>query len=271
MWLIGVLLSVVSAEAGDCDVGSEQLQATIDDALLAFAVLDAQGFEDAGQQAEEQLGCVQSVLSRNEVASYHRLKGIAAFYDGDTPEAELSFHVALRLEPAYQLSSRVAPEGGPLQRVWSAARTRAVQGQQRPLNLSRGIESWVNGSQATVRSDTFPAVIQFRSGDEGMVSVWLPADRPLPVSVDTLVDLEEDAEEKKRVKRRKKGAGWWVAAGVAAGTSAALFTTSAVTRSRFDQSPNAADFEMVNGTYWGAVGAGVAALGLTSVAFATTF
>jgi len=297
MW-IGLWLSSL-AFAGTCETEThvEQVGANVEDAMLAFATLDEDGFREAAASARAALPCVAEVFSPARAAAYHRMNGILAFLDSDAVNAQLAFAAALAIEPEFKLSTKVAPEGGRLARLYAAAAMEAPASST--YSVPRGYAAYTNGAPQAERIAAWPAIIQFEHDDSAAWTGYVAAGKELvvpslavpataavtapPVEVAPPVlppDVTADAGQQKplmvdpvepkaalpKAKPEPQSGGRggrYAAAGAAIGTAGALFAVSAVTRSSFEQEPTHGKYSLVNGSYIGSVVVGVAAVGLT--------
>ena len=141
----------------------------VDDAMLAFATLDEQGVYDAADAASADLKCLDQVLTPAGAASYDRLIGIRAFMKGDTDQALVSFQAARALQPDYELSTRIAPEGGKLARLFAQAKTTADR-LTVTFRAPREVQPYVDGKPSNQYSLEAPAILQY-ADDQGHV-VW---------------------------------------------------------------------------------------------------
>lgn len=182
MFLVHLMLA--PSWAADCRTATsaEQIGATLQDAQLAYATLDEDGFAEATARATSQLACVGEVVPAPTVASYHRVMGLDAFLGGDAEAAGAAFQAALSIEPAYALSGKIAPEGGKLSRLYEAAKERPDPSTQ-PVTAPAEARVWINGVPATTRPVEIPVVIQLIVSNKPQWTVWLPAGEALPADI----------------------------------------------------------------------------------------
>jgi len=177
------LVTAAQAACPDPTPASE-LDEHVDDAVLSFATLDEEGFLAASDALSEGITCLNEVTSAEDTASYHRVMGLRAFWDGNQDDATASFQAALLLEPTARLSNKIAPEGGPLATLYASAGERAA-----PANTAFRAPAWttayVNGAEATERPAHLPALIAFSNRDGVQWSAMVPADGALPETLDT--------------------------------------------------------------------------------------
>jgi hypothetical protein len=160
-----MLLAVGVASAQDCQpTSSEQITSIMQQALLDFATLDEDSFFASTQQAEDSLPCLDEVFLPPNAAAYHRLMGLRAFFDGKDDDAVLSFRASMAIEPDYSLSSKLAPEGGKLHRLW----TSAASGPNPfigSFNAPAGKYAYVDGVETRTYAEDLPNIIQYGPGD----------------------------------------------------------------------------------------------------------
>jgi hypothetical protein len=146
-----------------CEGGSaSRLSSLTSEAMVAFVTHDGEEFERASDRAAETLLCVDELLLPPQVAAFHRLVGLRAWYDGDRQAAELAFRASLALEPSFALPERVAPSGGPLRASWDRA-TEAPRSRSMTLEPPAGVRSWVDGGVSTSRPLDLPSLVQLGS------------------------------------------------------------------------------------------------------------
>jgi hypothetical protein len=212
MFLLLALLT--SAWAGPCEgepANAQQVEAHVDDALFAFATLDEYGVHVAAEAADDAMSCLDEVLAPRRAAAYHRMVGVTAFMSGDGEVALAAFRAARALEPDYQLSTRIAPEGGRLHRLFEQAAA-AGDKVKTPFSPPKGVSAHVNGTQSDEVPSEEPAVVQYTRGGEVLWSGYLEpgaqppetieGDADVPSIAEALEDLEEeDLEEAAEVEQ----------------------------------------------------------------------
>lgn len=281
-----IVILVSAALAQDCaePVSVESLSAKVDEAMLAFASMDEEGFLTTAAIARGDVSCLEAVIPSTKAAALHRMNGLEAFVKGDTQAAEDAFAAALALEPTYVLSAKLAPKGGKLDQLYQAAKVRSRA--PMPFRLPTGYSAWVDGIAAPARDDAFPAVIQVGKSTTNLdYSAWLGARDPfmpeelgLGDGAETFVgegdykpaSVAKPVAEKPAKAPKPAGGGGGgggtspllIAGGVGAGVAAGLYGTSLALRSSFDKEPTQGKFAATNGTFFGSIGVGVVAVGL---------
>jgi hypothetical protein len=265
------LLLTVAAQAAPCDapVSPASLAAQADEATLAWATLDEDGFVEALDALDAGLPCLEAPLGPDQAAAVHRMHGLRAFLEDDSDAARASFRAAALADPGYELSDRVAPEGGKLWRLITEAA--AADGEAgRPLSLLDGGQVWVDGVVGGARAEDRPAVVQVGADRSVVWSRLLgpgEAFAPPAAALATLPSRPAAAVAPPKAPRAKKGLDpMWIAAGGAAAASAGLFGASAGLRGQFDAAPSRSLHSATNGTFVGSVGMAAVTGGLVTAA-----
>ncbi len=343
-WLI---LVAGVANAQDCQpTSSEQLSSIMQQALIDFATLDEDSFFESTQQAEDALPCLDELFLAPNAAAYHRLQGLRAFFNGDDDATTLAFRAALSIEPDYQLSSKLAPEGGKLSRLWDAAKN-GPNPFIGSFTAPAGKYAYVDGEETRTYAEDLPNIVQYGPGDgsilwtgyvganekppaeipaAGAISLLGAADDAdlddlddLDADLDALVDddpyagLDDDDSfddsrggsdsgysressfddsrgrestrdsgfEDSRGRDRsdlkdapkpeqKKGKGGLIAAtAISAVAAGGMYGSATYFRNEYNRYPTRQSYLMTNGSYFGAIGAGVLTLTFGSLAIFT--
>lgn len=187
--MIWLILAIPHAMAGECTgpaTTPQDVKTHVDDAMLAFATLDEEGVVSSFGEAEKAIPCLNAVMAPTDVASYHRLVGIKAFLDGDDDAAVTAFQAASFVQPDYVLSTKIAPEGGKLRRLFDKAAA-MPDPLEVPFTAPAGQTGYVDGATATERPATVPAIVQFvdasghaKWSDYVPAGGYLPTDRKKP-------------------------------------------------------------------------------------------
>ena len=176
-----LLWIVSSALAAPCDtpVKPDQLAGFAEDALFAFATMDEDGFVTSADRARTEIACLDAPLMPPQAASIHRLEALRAFLDGNDAAALASFKAARRIEPDYRLSTKIAPEGGPLAELYAQA-GKSKPGTAVGQSLPAGALMWVDGSSSGKRLADQPSVVQLIVGPEVAWSNLVDGSKSLP-------------------------------------------------------------------------------------------
>ena len=274
-----LLLLSILAGAAPCPAPTQPpaVAAQVDDALMAWATLDEDGFSATATALRDTLACLDAPLTPSQAAGAHRVLGLAAFLDGDEAAALASFQAAALAEPGYTPTDRVAPEGGRLARLFAQA-AKASAPRREAIPAPASLRVWVDGATTADRAPSLPAIVQI--GPDGAplrFSAWIPAGAAIdlpdlgggaaPADAPPIAILDEPAP-RPRPTREGPSPLWFAAAGTGAG-AAGLFAASAVLRTSFDDAPSRGKFGAVNGTYFGSVGMAAVTAGLVGAAVAS--
>jgi hypothetical protein len=167
------ILFLVSAWAVDCpkDATADDLRSSTDHAMLAFATLDEEGFVAAIARSDEQVACLGMVVPAPVAAAYHRMHALDAMMDGEIPQTQEHLRAALLVEPDYELSASIAPEGGRLARLYTEARNEAAP-ETTTMDVPRGLTAYVNGKVAKELAPV-PAIVQLTDGGTVVHSLFV--------------------------------------------------------------------------------------------------
>jgi hypothetical protein len=291
-----MILAASVASAQDCEpVSSERMSSMMQQALLDFATLDEDSFYRSTEQAVEALPCLDEVLLAPNAAAYHRLMGLKAFFDGQDEIAVISFRAAQSIEPDYQLSAKIAPEGGKLHRLWAQA-----QAGPSPFigsfTTPGGMYAWVDGAEGTLQAEDLPSIVQYGLDEDRVrYSAYLlpgeappttmpgvgltvlqpepeaapvaPAPEPVVASASGPTPRRDLAEAEAPEKTQGDGRGGLIAATVVSGVMAGgLYGGATYMRGEYDRYPTRENYLMTNGAFYGAIGMGAATLTFGSLA-----
>lgn len=266
------LLASLAAHAAPCDapVTPTELAAQADEATLAWATLDEDGFVEAVDAIDGSLPCLDAALSTEQAAAVHRVRGLRHFLDSEPDRASAAFRAAAEADPGYAVSDRVAPQGGKLWRLITDAGS--VDGEVgRPLTTEDGTEAWVDGLQGGRRASDRPAIVQLGRVDQVSWSHLLEpgqAFAPPTAAVAALPPADDPPSAPPPVAppSRKGVDPVWIAAGGSAVASAGLFGASAGLRGRFDATPSRSLHSATNGTFMASMGMAAVTGGLLTAA-----
>lgn len=248
--LIMLLSARVEAATPVCD--ARMLTGLVADAELAFVHMDAQLFSAASAALDQALDCQTEPLSAIQVAAYHRVKALAAFFDENEPATVLSFQASLATMPGYTLPLEIAPAGHPLRQQFDQAKLFSPGD---TFALVVPADGWItiDGNRSSAAPAARPFVFQ-RFGSSGQVldTAYVAVGTPVPAypsasSVKaTLTDL--DPVPTTPVRNPRNGA--LIGTGVALGAvSAALYGSAFVVRQQYDDAVVAGDEERIRSSY----------------------
>lgn len=280
-------------QAADCaaPVSPAALSATADDALMAFAVMDQDGFTHSAGRVADELTCLDAPLSPAQAAEVHRVVALRHLLSGEEARVVASLRAADRVEPGHPLSDKIAPRGGKLDLLQRKA---ALLPAPPPLSVDvpPGEVLWVDGTPSSVRYGGLPAVLQVSEGKRITESLYLEAGTPFalpapavpapapavaearapatraPAPAVTEAPLPDPRLDVPVPARPHHGRGLWVAAGATGALAAAAWGTSAGFRRSYDAAPTLGKHTATNATWFASVGLGAGAVGLLTAALA---
>ena len=154
------------------------LEQRMDAAEAAWVALDIAAFRSAADDLAAAVPCVAQPLDLAQAARVHRLQGMRAFVQSDTPRAELAFAAARRLEPGKPLAEGLAPANHPVRKHFSALPIDDL-GEERVTESGRWV---VDGRPAESRPTRLPTIVQLLDGSEEAVQrgwyLW-PGEAPV--------------------------------------------------------------------------------------------
>ena len=272
------LLSIsLFASAADCPqaLSPDDLEDEVEEATLAWAAMDEDGFREAAARAEAVVPCLDEPVSPEQAANLHGLRALAAFLDGDTTTARTRLEAAHAADEGYAISTRLAPEGGPLWTL-SVEASEADRDPGRPLSLLDGGTVWVDGTEGGRRSDQRPALVQVGADGRASWSALLEPGQAFEPPAPVLAELPDGGSDDVRIPRAPEapargaeGGGataLWAAAGGSGAVAAGLFGTSAYLRTRYDQQPSRGLHGATNGTFLASTGMAAVTGGLLTAA-----
>jgi hypothetical protein len=156
---LAIALSSRAASAGECEASSGELLAATNTATAAFSGMDEHAFLTARIEARKALVCLNEPLAAAEVAAYHRMEALAAFFEDRRDAAMLSFGAALSVQPEYELPASIAPRGTPLHDWYEDARGRPHESKQE-LQVPERCSLLINGALETRHAEDLPAIVQ---------------------------------------------------------------------------------------------------------------
>lgn len=282
--MLFILLSQVAWAGCGAPTTPAQIDSTLQEATLAFAAMDEDGFRELALRAEQEIACLSVVLTPAQVAAYDRIDGMRLFTDGDLDGARAAFVAARTLDPRTELSDRIAPEGGKLARMYAEAKD-APSSTTETVDVAAGNTAWVDGTAGAERPTAVVSVVQIGRADDKLAfskvlrpreALVLPTNLqpPEPVAEETpapTVPVAPVAKvERTPAKKGNAATPLWVATGVSALAAGGLFAASVYTNLEFAREPSEATIGLNHGTWYGAVGLGGATVVLAGVAVAVS-
>lgn len=289
------LLLAGPAQAAECDVrhAPGEIDSVVDEALLAYATVDQAGFEAAAGRAMGMVECLSEPASPQLVASLHRLGGIRLLVAGTDDEARRFLVAAIALDPSYELSAVLAPEGGKLDQLWTQASAISKPARE-PLAIG-GLKARIDGTLAIDRPYAGPYLIQLESSGRVAWSDYLVDEAPtVPSEIRSIAATEQAigldkprpptgaavapmpaptagrtaaAPRPEPVSGRGRGLLW---AGVASGgVAAGLYGTAAASRLSYDRNPSSSTHLVTDAAYLSSIGTAVVSGALLSTFLVT--
>jgi hypothetical protein len=157
------VLAAATAKAADCAqrYGLGEVEAALAEAEAAYMAKDREGVHAKVMTAMERLACANEAVGPSAAARVHRAVGLDAFLSRDDARAREAFAAAKAVEPTYQLSPVLAPEGGALRTTYGAA---SAGTGTTTLAPAEGVKVRVDGTSTNTRPTERPAVIQAFDG-----------------------------------------------------------------------------------------------------------
>ena len=281
--MLFILMTQVAWAGCGAPTTPAQIDSTLQEATLAFAAMDEDGFRELALRAEVEIACLSSVLTPTQVATYDRIDGMRLFTEGDLDGARAAFVAARALDPRTELSDRIAPEGGKLARMFAEAKD-APSSTTETVDVAAGNTAWVDGTAGAERPTAVVSVVQVGRSESNVAfskvlrpreALALPSNLqpPEPVLEDTpapTVPAAPVAKVERTTKKHSASTPLWVATGVSALAAGGLFAASVYTNLEFAREPSQTTIGINHGTWYGAVGLGGATVVLAGVAVAVS-
>jgi hypothetical protein len=241
--MIALLLETAAFAEIGCDAPA--LASAIGRAEVAFAAMDAPGFDAAMADARSSFECQVDPLTPILCADWHRVLALDAFLQDDASNTVQSFHAALNTTPGYDLPATIAPQGHPLRAQFEQAKLMAPGG---TLDLEPPSEGWllVDGQRSTTAPAGRPFVFQ-RFDAEGSVveTLYVELGAPMPV-----YPTEGGGKISSEGTVKKKRSGALIGTGIALGVaSAAMYGAAFVTRSDYDDAVEDGNVDVIEGAH----------------------
>jgi len=204
--MLTLFLSLVAA-AAPCDTKTQPkgVAAEVEEAMLAWAALDEDGFDEIAKRMKADIACLSEPLSTQQAAGAHRVFGLQHFLLGDEPAALASLQAAALAAPGYTPSERIAPEGSKLWRLFDQA-AKAATPVTKPLEIPPGYDTWVDGARTVERAMPLPAIVQVATEGQSLrFSAVVPANQAvplpeLPVSMSARLEAARKGKDKAKDK-----------------------------------------------------------------------
>jgi len=154
--LLLIALLTASAQAA-CPAGPADPGTHASAALTAYEKLEVERFRELVEQAHQAVPCLASAISPHDAAQLHLATALEAWTRRDEDQVEQALRGLLELQPDYQPSVVIAPDGGGLAAAFEVARA-AGPGPKAPLP---GLELYVDGQRSAALPQDRAAVVQW--------------------------------------------------------------------------------------------------------------
>lgn len=251
MYAALILVGLANAQGTTVPCDARMLTSLVQDSELAFMHMDAQLFSAASGALDQALDCQTEPLSAIQIAAYHRVRALAAFFEEDEPATVLSFQASLATMPGYALPLDIAPEGHPLRKQFEQAKLFSAGDE---FDLGVPTDGWItiDGNRTLAAPAARPFVFQrFASTgdvlDTAYVAVGAPVP-PYPVAAASVPLADMDVPPAVPVKSQPNGA--LIGTGIVLGAaSAGLYGGAFVFRQQYDDAVQAGDEQKIRSTY----------------------
>lgn len=229
-----------TAQAAECERVSEvsELTQAHDEALTAFKKLNREGLLMQASAARAALSCVGGVLTKQDAASYHRLMGLEAFFQGNGRRASQEFHAALMLEAGYEFPEDVMDANHPVRMLYETAQ-HLPDGNPEKIYPPVGGYVIVGGIRNAARHKQTPVIIQVFESDGTLKETHYvqPGETTPNWSGNafglTAKDIGIDLEELQKPSLFTKPKAWYLGGGALATASSVMLTVAIIKRQQF--------------------------------------
>jgi len=193
LWLYASLLvsSPALAECPSPAPGGSALQLALEEADDAVRALDSEAFEARMAEAGAIIGCVEELLSRGLIASYHRSQAYRAALSGDQARASYAFMASRAIEPGYRIPEALFTAGSEVASLYERS---APGGVVAPLEGAAEGELRFDGRASPERPADRATLLQHvGGGGEVLLTAYLWPEDPLPEGL--LFPVEEAPAE----------------------------------------------------------------------------
>lgn len=216
------MLWLAYAMGAECPAAATTAQA-LDQALAtageAIDALNVPALQLATDELDSTLQCQGQPVSVSQAARVHRVRGIAAFVQGDETEADLWFAASRALDPTAPLGHDI---GGPVAEAWERAASPSPPERIELPPPRRGV-LFVDGQPIPSRPAHLPWVFQHLDGDAITTALQRPG----------LALPDYPGKPREKEPRARRGRPFTVAAVATGGLSLAGLAGAAWTRERY--------------------------------------
>jgi hypothetical protein len=189
----------------------------------ALSSLDLPLFTSNMSSADRMIPCLNEHIIPSLAATYHRFYGLRAFGQRDTM-AEKAFAAARYLEPGYEFSHSLLPEGNPIRNAFEnvSFEDRAVDA----LEPAAGGSIYIDGNRSLKRPNEWPTLVQWVESGDIRFSEYLLPGTPFPTYT-----LASDVV----IPARDPSIPLLAASGGAAILSGALYSIALINKGRYNE------------------------------------
>lgn len=174
------LLIAGPARADDCVTTYHitDIEQALSDAESAYAARNRDSVHSNVALALDRLRCVADEVNSAAAARIHRAVGLDGVVMKDDTRAVSAFLAARTIEPSYDYTAAMAPDGSTLRTDYTNAKPTAAAAAT-PLTIPANLKVRIDGASATERPSGRPAVIQAFDPAGLALSGWYTSDSPL--------------------------------------------------------------------------------------------
>ena len=207
-------------------VDAQAIEELLAEAESALSALDVSTFKALVDGVDGLIPCMSEPIPPRLAAQYHRVYGIRAL-GGRDPIADRAFAAARYIEPKYQFSKSLIPEGNPIRAAYD--RATFDQRSAEPMPAPKDGAMLIDGSVATERPISWPAFVQWVDEDQVHFTTYALPGQSLP---------EYPVFNPNEQPVRKAPVGLVVGAVGAGVLSGALYTAALVDKARYNDTVN---------------------------------
>jgi hypothetical protein len=175
--LLLAALALLRPAAAECPAGLATLRAHMGEARMAYALEDLEGLRVAVLAVDEDLTCLEDVVSPEDALQAHITHVLGWWLLRDEARVVFAMRGVLAIDPDFQLGDDIAPPGTPLMVIFSRLREQDV-GMSAPLDRPLILD----GFRGVKALPVDRAVLIQREGVDG-VETWYSAPDGPPSAV----------------------------------------------------------------------------------------
>ncbi len=253
MLSLALLLSSSLAQADDCvtSYALGDVEQALTDAEAAYAARNRDSVHANVSLALDRLRCLQGEVNVAAAARIHRAVGLDGVVMKNDTGAVAAFAAARAIEPSYDYTAAMAPEGSALRTHYTSAKAVAVT-PPAPLEIPENLKVRIDGASAAERPTWRPAVVQgFDTTGKVLVSGWYASDAALTLPVPPeIVDAPLVVDTTMKVDNRPPGPNRALLIGAIGAVVAggALYGAAWVTNGQYENAADGDDTEGIIAT-----------------------